>query len=62
MARPKTPKLSKEKTLISEVLQRVSNAKTKDQKIKILKEYDTMALQKVLLCNFSYNIVRVPTW
>jgi hypothetical protein len=56
MARPATPKLSKEKTLISEVLQRVSNAKTKDQKIKILKEYDTMALQKVLLCNFSYDI------
>jgi hypothetical protein len=56
MARPKTPKLSKEKTLISEVLQRVSNAKTKAEKIKILKEYDTMALQKVLLCNFSYDI------
>ena len=56
MARPKTPKLSKEKTLISEVLQRVSNAKTKAEKIKILKEYDTLALQKVLLCNFSYDI------
>ena len=59
MARPRTPKLSKEKTLISEVLQRVSNAKTKDKKIEILKEYDTMALQKVLLCNFDYNIVFV---
>ena len=56
MARPRTPKLSKEKTLISEVLQRVSNAKTKDKKIEILREYDTMALQKVLLCNFSYDI------
>ena len=56
MARPKTPKISKEKTLISEVLQRVSNAKTKAEKIKILKEYDTFALQKILLCNFSYNI------
>ena len=56
MPRPRTPKLSKEKTLISEVLQRVSNAKTKDKKIEILKEYDTMALRKVLLCNFSYDI------
>ena len=31
MARPKTPKLPVSKTLISEVLQRVSNAKTKDE-------------------------------
>ena len=59
MPRPRTPKLSKEKTLISEVLQRVSNAKTKDKKIEILKEYDTMALRKVLLCNYSYDIVFV---
>ena len=56
MPRPRTPKLPKEKTLISEVLQRVSNAKTKDKKVEILREYDTMALQKVLLCNYSYNI------
>ena len=56
MARPRTPKLSKEKTLISEVLQRVSNAKTRAKKIEILQEYDTQALQKVLLCNFSYDI------
>ena len=56
MPRPRTPKLSKEKTLISEVLQRVSNAKTKDKKVEILQEYDTQALQKILLCNFSYNI------
>lgn len=56
MARPRTPKLPKEKTLISEVLQRVSNAKTKAKKVEILKEYDTQALQKVLLCNYSYDI------
>ena len=56
MARPATPKLPKEKTLISEVLQRVSNAKNKAAKIKILKEYDTMALRKVLLCNYSETI------
>ena len=56
MARPATPKLPKEKTLISEVLQRVSNAKNKASKIKIFKEYDTMALRKVLLCNYSETI------
>jgi len=56
MARPQTPKLPVSKTLISEVLQRVSNAKTKDEKVKILQEYKTLALTKVLLCNFAKNI------
>ena len=56
MARPATPKLPVNKTLISEVLQRVSNAKTKAKKIEILKEYKTPALTKVLLCNFSKSI------
>ncbi len=56
MARPTTPKLPVEKTLISEVLQRVSNAKTKAKKIEILQEYKTPALKKVLLCNFSKRI------
>ena len=56
MARPSTPKLPVSKTLISEVLQRVSNAKTKAKKVEILQEYKTAALTKILLCNFSKNI------
>ena len=56
MARPATPKLPVHQTLISEVLQRVSNAKTKAKKIEILKEYKSPALTKVLLCNFSNSI------
>ena len=56
MARPATPKLPVNKTLISEVLQRVSNAKTKAKKVEILQEYKTDALKKVLLCNFSKRI------
>lgn len=56
MARPVTPKLPVGQTLISEVLQRVSNAKTKDEKVKILQEYKTLALTKILLCNFAKNI------
>ena len=56
MARPATPKLPVNKTLISEVLQRVSNAKTKAKKVEILQEYKTPALTKVLLCNFSKSI------
>ena len=56
MARPATPKLPVDKTLISEVLQRVSNAKTKNEKVEILKEYKSPALTKILLCNFAKNI------
>ena len=56
MARPTTPKLPVEKTLISEVLQRVSNAKTKAKKVEILQEYKSKALTKILLCNFSKRI------
>ena len=53
MARPTRPVLPVEKTLISEVLQRVSNAKNKDEKIELLTKYKTKALTKILLCNFS---------
>jgi len=56
MARPQTPKMPVSKTLVSEVLQRVSNAKTKDKKVEILKEYKSPALTKVLLCNFAKSI------
>ena len=56
MARPATPKLPVEKTLISEVLQRVSNAKTKAKKVEILKEYYSEALKVILLCNFADSI------
>ena len=56
MARPSTPKLPVTQTLLSEVLQRVSNAKTKAKKVEILQEYKTDALKKILLCNFSKRI------
>ena len=56
MARPATPKLPVSQTLISEVLQRVSNAKTKAKKVEILQEYKSAALTKILLCNFAKSI------
>ena len=59
MARPSTPKLPVAKTLITEVLQRVSNAKTKSEKVKILQEYKSPALTKILLCNFAKSIAFV---
>ena len=45
------------KLLINEVLQKVSNAKTKPQKVKLLKEYNTNALRSVLIANFDESIV-----
>ena len=56
MARPSTPKMPVSQTLISEVLQRVSNAKTKAKKVEILQEYKSPALTKLLLCNFAKSI------
>ena len=56
MARPATPKLPVHQTLLSEVLQRVSNAKTKAKKVEILQEYKSPALTKLLLCNFASTI------
>ena len=45
------------KLLISEVLQKVSNAKTKAEKIKVLKEHDTPALRSVLIANFDESVI-----
>lgn len=45
------------KLLISEVLQKVSNAKTKAQKIKLLHENNTPALRSLLIANFDESIV-----
>ena len=56
MPRPVTPKLPVSQTLISEVLQRVSNAKNKAEKVKILQEYKSPALTKILLCNFAKSV------
>ena len=56
MPRPAKTKLPVNQTLMSEVFQRVSNAKTKAEKIKILQEYKSPALTKLLLCNFAKSI------
>ena len=45
------------KLLISEVLQKVSNAKTKAEKIKLLKQYNTPALRSILIVNFDESVV-----
>ena len=41
------------KLLISEVLQKVSNAKTKAQKVKLLQQHNTNALRSILIANYD---------
>ena len=43
--------------LLNEVLQKVSNAKTKAQKIKLLQEYNSPALRSVLIANFDESVI-----
>lgn len=43
--------------LMHEVLQKVSNAKTKKEKIKILQEFNTNALRMLLIINFDDSVV-----
>jgi hypothetical protein len=50
------------KLLISEVLQKVSNAKTKVEKVKLLNEYNSNALRMLLIWNFDESVrSAVPT-
>lgn len=45
------------KLLINEVLQKVSNAKTKVAKVKLLKEHNSNALRTLLIVNFDESVV-----
>lgn len=45
------------KLLISEVLQKVSNAKTKVEKIKLLHEHNSSALRAILIANFDESVI-----
>ena len=45
------------KLLMHEILQKVSNAKTKKEKIKLLREYDVKALRSLFIINFDDSIV-----
>lgn len=45
-----------EQLLLSEVLQKISNAKTKAEKVELLKKYKTPALQSILIWNFDDSV------
>ena len=47
------------KLLISEVLQKVSNAKTKARKIELLQQHNTDALRMLLIWNFDDSVISV---
>jgi hypothetical protein len=43
--------------LISEILQKVSNAKTKAEKIKLLQENNSQALRSLLIWNYDESVI-----
>ncbi len=45
------------KLLMHEVLQKVSNAKTKKEKITLLKKYNTQALRSLFIINFDETVI-----
>ena len=50
---------SSSRLLISEVLRKVSNAKTKQEKINLLRKYNSNALRQLLIINFDDSVISV---
>jgi hypothetical protein len=48
---------SSARLLLSEILRKVSNAKTKAEKIKILQKHNSTALRQILIINFDDSVV-----
>ena len=48
---------SNPRLLISEILRKVSNAKTKDEKVKILRDNNSTALRQLLIINYDDSVV-----
>lgn len=45
------------KLMMNEVLQKVSNAKTKAEKVSLLRQYNTPALRSLLIINFDESVI-----
>lgn len=54
---PKTMLNSNTRLLLSEVLRKVSNAKTKAEKVSLLQKHNSNALRQVLIINFDESVV-----
>ena len=50
---------SSSRLLISEVLRKVSNAKTKQEKINLLRQHNSNALRQLLIINFDDSVISV---
>ena len=48
---------SNPRLLISEILRKVSNAKTKAEKVNLLKKHNTPALRQLMIINFDESVV-----
>ena len=48
---------SSNRLLISEILQKVHNAKTKREKIILLRQYESVALRQLLIWNYDTTVV-----
>ena len=47
------------KLLMSEIFQKVSNAKTKNEKIALLHQYNSQALRSLLIWNFDESVINM---
>ena len=50
---------SNSRLLLSEILRKVSNAKTKAEKIALLQKHNSAALRQILIINFDDSVVSV---
>ncbi|AFD02832.1 hypothetical protein Syn7803C97_206 [Synechococcus phage S-MbCM6] len=50
---------SSSRLLISEVLRKVSNAKTKQEKVNLLRKYNSNALRQLLIINFDDSVISI---
>ena len=54
---PRNMENSNPRLLISEILRKVSNAKTKDEKIALLRKHNSTALRQLLIINFDESVI-----
>ena len=54
---PRTMENSNSRLLLSEILRKVSNAKTKAEKISLLRKHNTPALRQLLIINFDESVI-----
>jgi hypothetical protein len=54
---PRSMENSNPRLLLSEILRKVSNAKTKQEKVNLLRRHNTVALRQLLVINFDDSVV-----